>query len=191
MFRKLAPAAFIFGMATLGGCSTNVDGPDLGKVLDVFAYSIDTFNYPSTGTGPADDSAMQDFTQYTEQNLNMPPLTNAQVGLELQSDGSFQGYHDANKDFVRDSGEDTLFTVEIDTERNRLIATDESGQGTDLRFSAGSFIAGAILGNLLSRQRSAGISKSSLANKQVTPRSQYNNNSARAKSFSGSHSTGK
>ena len=189
MLKKVLPAALVFSMATLGGCSTNVESPDLGKVLDVFVYSIDNFNYPSSGSEAADDAAMQEFTKYTEQNLNMPPITNAQVGLELQEDGSFQGYNDENKDFIRDAGEDTIFTVEIDSERSRLIATDVSGQGTDLRFSAGSFIAGAILGNLLSRQRSAGVSKSSLANKQVMSRSQYS--SARSRSFSGSHSTGK
>ncbi|MEZ5511945.1 MAG: hypothetical protein R3F47_18980 [Gammaproteobacteria bacterium] len=78
--------------------------------------------------------------------------------------------------------------MEIDTERSRLIATDTSGTATDMRFSGMGFLAGAIIGNLLGRQRLR-HQLQQLRQPQCHPAQQLQQR--RAESFSGSHSFGK
>jgi len=184
LFAGIAAASFVL----MAGCSSKVENPDLGKVLDVFIDSLN--NFEASGTEQeASSETMQAFTDQTHQMLNNPPIMSNPVGLNLREDGSFLGFNDANQNNIQDAGEQDLFTVEIDIERSRLIATDTSGTATDMRFSGMGFLAGAIIGNLLGRQRASGISANSFASRNVTPRSSYS--SARAKSFSGSHSFGK
>lgn len=196
MLKQVVLATAVAGtMLVSTGCSKQVESADLGKVLDVFVHSMDTFESSAAeGAQEASDAVMKEFTQFTAANLNNPSFTTQPVGLELKDDGMFEGFEDKNSNSTRDSGEETSFTVEIDTENSRLIATDMSGESTGARFSGASFLAGAIIGNLLARQRKAG--GRSFKNRNVKSRSAYassrsSGSSARSKSFSGSHSSGK
>lgn len=189
--KKVALAALVASMLVSTGCSKQVESADLGHVLDVFVDSMDNFQSSAADSNAteASDSVMQEFTVFTQDKLNNPSFTSQPVGLELKADGMFEGFEDKNSNSTRDSGEETSFTVEIDTENSRLIATDMSGESAGARFSAGGFLAGMILGNLLSRQRKAGIKPSSFSKRNVQSRNAYSN--ARSRSFSGSHSSGK
>ena len=107
-------------------------------------------------------------------------------------DATFLGFVDANGNKVQDDGEGKLFTVEIDSENKRLIATDMAGNGSHLGFSGAGFLAGALIGSLLSRQRNAGVRPGAFNNRTTTARSDYKAPaSARSRSRSGGLGRGK
>ena len=149
---------------------------DLGQVLDRTEFAITRYSehLDSNGIQSASEEQVEDFRGFLVEVLNAEPrfYTDTQ-GLSIMADAKFLGFADANAHGVQDSGEGDLYTVEIDEENNRLIATDVAGNSSGLRFSGAGFIAGALLGNLISRQRAAGVSKSSFNNRTVTPRSSY------------------
>ncbi|WP_179381141.1 hypothetical protein [Jannaschia marina] len=132
---------------------------------------------------------MDQFTAYYTQVLNADPrFYDRPLGLEVQQDATFLGFADANSNGVQDADEGKVFTVEIDEENNRLIATDVAGNASGLRFSGTGFLAGVLLGNLLNRQRAAGVTKSSFSNRNVTSRASYQ---APSSARSGGPRTGK
>jgi len=138
----------------------------------------------------------------TAYNSATPPLYSQPLGVSIQQDGKILGYANTNNNTVQDSGEKTLFTIEVDGEKQRLIATNTSGQARDHGFSGTGLLTGMLIGSLLSRQSSAGIRPSSLSSRSVTSRSNYRAQrsaaasrssaaSARSRSGSGSHRSGK
>ena len=102
-----------------------------------------------------------------------PRFYDKRLGMDIQDNATFLGYADENANGIQDSGEGDVFTVEIDEANKRLIATDIAGNSSGLRFSGSGFLAGALIGSLINRQRAAGISASSFNNRSVTPRSSY------------------
>lgn len=149
---------------------------DLGQVLDRTEYAL--MNYEAflgeNNVTTADDSQIKEFTEYLTNVMNSEPrFFDQTLGLETQQDAKFLGFADANENGVQDSEEGDVFTVEIDEENKRLIASDVSGNSTGLRFSGTGFLAGALIGSLISRQRSAGVTKASFNNRTITPRSSY------------------
>ena len=177
---------------------TTAPGVDLNEVLDVTVDTITGYDQQAA----ADDQKAESIDGFREQlrtayNTAQPPLSPQPVGVDLRNDGVIVGYADPNGSDAKDSGENPLFTVEIDGEKERLIATDTSGQSQEHGFSMGGLLTGYIIGSLLSRQSAAGVSKSSLANRTTTSKSSYAASraaaisSARARSGSGSHRSGK
>ncbi|WP_282119451.1 hypothetical protein [Ruegeria atlantica] len=149
---------------------------DLGQVLDRTEFAINEYQEYLTANSIAEasDDQVEEFTEYLTQIMNSEPrFYDEPLGLEILSDAKFSGYADANANGARDSDEGEIFTIEIDEANRRLIATDTTGESAGLRFSGAGFLAGALIGNLLSRQRSAGISASSFNNRNVTPRASY------------------
>ncbi|MEL6585601.1 MAG: hypothetical protein AAFY65_02500 [Pseudomonadota bacterium] len=149
---------------------------DLGQVLDRTEWAIQTYqgHLDENGVTEVTGDNFQEFTGLMVAVLNNEPrFYDKPLGLEIQNDATFLGFADANVNGVKDSGEGDVFTVEIDEENRRLIATDMSGNSSGLRFSGTGFLAGAMIGSLLSRQRAAGVSKASFNNRTVTPRSNY------------------
>lgn len=171
--------------ALLTGCSESVTSADLDRVLDVTADTL--YMAPSEDQGN-NEEALQSLVTSLQHNFNKadPKVHEGPIGVNLQSDGSFLGFQDKNTNNIQDSGEAKLFTVEIDAEKERLIATDVNNTVRDHSFSGTSLLAGYLLGSLLSRQKAAGVNPSA---KQATPKAAYQN--ARARSGSGSHTTGK
>ena len=162
---------------------------DLRPVLDRTAAVFEHLDKQIEGDA-ATDEQMSQVTDILEETLNRPPkIYDAPIGVNLLEDATFEGYRDENGDSNKDSGDKRIFTIEIDAENQRLIATDESGRGTDLRGAAMGFLAGAIIGNLLGRQRAAGIGRGHFNNRNVQPRSSYSR--ARSSARSGSFSSGK
>lgn len=180
MFGKYAG---IIGIAVLGyvGYSifmapAKVQTADLGEVLDRTEFAISAYqeHLEANSITEAGDEQIQEFTKVLTAMYNGDPrFYDKPLGLEIQQDAKFLGFADENANGVKDSGEGDVFTVEIDEENNRLIATDMAGNSSGLRFSGAGFLAGALLGNLLGRQRAAGVNKGSFNNRNVTPRSSY------------------
>lgn len=165
---------------------------DLGRVLDDAVYSVEYFDTKSGGEGEtASDEQMEEFTTFLAGQLNNAPrFYDDPIGLELQEDAVFNGFADKNANTVRDTGEKDIFTLEFDTENNRIIATDAGGQSVDKGFSMTGIFAGLLIGNLLSRQINRGVNRSSLASKQATSRNSYTA-SARSRSRAGGSRAGK
>lgn len=185
---KQAAYSLIFATAwLLVGCSSGTTVQvDLDKVLDVTANTMDRMEQES---GMADEeNAMARFAKALQIDINSvePRLHPDTIGIELQEDGSIKGYNDANSNIIKDSDEAELFKIEIDAETNRLIAS--SGEAVrDHRFSGTGLIAGMLIGHMLTRQRGAGIKPGALSGKTTTA----NTTTARSRSGSGSHSSGK
>lgn len=149
---------------------------DLGQVLDRTEFAIVKYqeHLDNNGVTEASPDQVEEFRGFLVEVLNAEPRFYADTqGLNILEDAKFLGYVDSNSNGVKDAGEGDIYTVEIDEENNRLIATDMSGNSTGLRFSGAGFIAGALLGNLLSRQRAAGVSKGSFNNRTVGNRASY------------------
>lgn len=163
---------------------------DLGAVLDRADYALSNYNAEMEGE-TATDAEMAEFTLFMADVMNSPtPFYDKALGMELREDATFVGFADENANGARDSGEKDVFTVEVDTANQRLIATDTSGDAVHHRYSGGGFIAGLLIGNLLSRQNRAGISRNSFSNRNTTSRSSYTS-SARSRSRSGGSRAGK
>lgn len=178
-------AASLFSCMVLAGCGMQAAPEpkvDLDRVMSIAGETMDSFDARATGVSAA--NAMDEFSELLGYDLNdaLPPLSDGQIGVAPQEDGSLKGFDDVDGDAVFDSGEDELFKVEIDTENNRLLASSE-GVVHEGGFSMGGLFLGMMLGNMLSRQRSAGINP---ASRRATP-----NAGARSRAGSGSHSVGK
>lgn len=163
---------FVFGFIK----SDSEQTADLGQVLDRTEWAINAYqgymaeNEMTEVTG----ENMEEFKGLLVQVLNTDPrFYGKTLGLDIQDDATFLGFADANVNGMQDAGEGDVFTVEIDEANKRLIATDMAGNSSGLRFSGSGFLAGALIGSLINRQRTAGISAASFNNRSVTPRSSY------------------
>ncbi|WP_185234280.1 hypothetical protein [Teredinibacter franksiae] len=175
-----------------GGQSYTEDDIDLDAVLDVTVDSIYAFQGTLDGVDheslDADDTFLE-FAAELQDNYNaaVPVLHTAAIGVAPGSDASLLAYEDLNANSIMDEGEDALFLVEIDGEQSRVIASSRSGAVNDHHFSGTGLLAGYLIGSMMSRQRMAGVTSSSLAQKKpVTARA-----AAKARAGSGSHSKGK
>lgn len=185
----------LFALSACGGSKTQT--ADLGQVLDRADYAMSNYDVSTEGT-EASDAEMEAFTLYMAGVMNSSPkFYDQQLGLELKSDASFVGFVDANGNTTRDSGEDDVFTLEVDSENERLIATDATGDAVHRRFSGSGILTGLLIGNLLSRQSRAGIGRGSFSGRNSTARSSYRpstssrTSSARSRSRSGGSRGGK
>lgn len=205
---KIATLSAIFTATfLLSACSSRTASVDLDRVLDVTSQTLTTFeqeqaynNYTEDSELNADgtpivktamnEESMKEFGKQLERNLNSatPQIHKEAIGVNVNEDGSIQGYNDKNNNGIKDSGEKELFKIEVDGEKQRLLAS--SGEYVrDSGFSGSGLLTGLLIGNLLSRQRGAGIRPSSLSSKRTVSKSAYK--SARTRSGSGSHSRGK
>lgn len=203
--------AIALGLTACGGSDANVEVVNLNKVLEVMNKTMDKMQKEVAASGESklnkEDPAvrkafMEKFNVELAKDLNEAKLMSTPIGTEVKNDGAIEGFADLNKNSKQElgQGEKSLFKVEIDGPRNRLIATDlQHGYRRDSGFSTGGLLTGMLIGHLLSRQLSAGVSPNKHANTKVSPsgyHSQAVSNakasaSARTSSKSGSFSRGK
>ena len=189
-FQSLFISASLVASLLITGCSSDkVVDADLDRVLDVTADTL--YNFEASPNNTKDDEAMTNFAIELQRNLNIanPIVHSGPIGASLETNGSILGYHDKNSNNAQDSDEAKLFTVEIDSENQRLIASDVNDNVRDHSFSGTGLLAGYLLGSMMSRQRTAGINPGSMSNKRATPKA--SSQSARSRAGSGSHSSGK
>lgn len=200
MFGKLKGIIFIaaiafVGYSFLGGGAGGEQSADLGQVLDRSVFALEKYDDHLTKNKIAEPGPeqMDQLTGFMGQLMNSEPaFYDKPIGVALQEDASFVGYADTNGNGAQDEGEGKVFTVEIDSEKSRLIATDTSGNASDTGFSGTGFLAGALIGSLLSRQLRGGVQPGSFNNRKTTPRSSYKSPaSARSRSRSGGLGKGK
>jgi len=196
---KITAAAALTAVLAACSSSTTPTGPDLGSVLDRTVMALEFANnadFEKAAETSTEDKQLKDFTSIMHQAMNLDPqFYNTPVGVSLREDAAFVGFEDKNGNNVSDAGEKDIFTVELDAERNRIIATDvTSGEGT-YRISGSGLLAGYIAGRLLGRQSRAGVSRSSFANRNVKSTADYRKSRpaprARSRTRSGSARAGK
>lgn len=149
---------------------------DLGQVLDRTDYALTSYQgyLGENEIKEVSEDQMGEFIDFYTEILNSETrFYETTLGVSVLADATFLGFADTNANKIQDEGEGKVFTVEIDEEKNRLIATDVAGNSSGLRFSGTGFLAGALMGNLLGRQRGAGVTRSSFSKRNVSPRSSY------------------
>ncbi len=185
----------LIGLAVVGYLGyTSLQGSkpkpaDLGNVLDRTDYALANYQV-SNEEEKVDEAEMELFTGYLTDVMNAQPVFyDKPIGMTLGSDAVFTGFDDVNANRVRDAGENSIFTVEVDVENERLIATDVSGNSVHHRYSGSGFVTGLLIGRLLSRQSASGIRRGSFNNRRTTSRTSYSG--ARSRSRSGGSRSGK
>ncbi len=179
-------------LVVVAGCGgPRVDVIDLNKVLSVMTATLDKMkkehgNKTIDQNDPiAKQKFMKEFNTRFAKDLNAAKMISKPIGTRIEADGSVLGFTDTNKNMVRDYGDRPIFKIEIDIARNRLIATDlQYGYRRDSHFSGMSgLVTGMIIGSLLSRQRSFGITGSRFSNMRMSPRNYHSSAVSRAKSI--------
>lgn len=174
--------------ALISGCSQRAEVIDLDKVLDIMKRTLDELNtsvpvsQPAYGDTPPPDTVepMSADTRNPEydalfltrfsENLNAAKLTTDRIGVSMLQDGSVEGFRDTNTNDMKDAYEKSIFKIEIDTEGNRLIATDTQNRyrrSTGYSMMHGMF-AGYFLSSMFGRQHYSGVSPSRFRNMKMS-----------------------
>ena len=180
---------FVLLLMIFSGCSSQQkEVIDLDKVLTVMQSTLDQLNQttpiqeevnPDVAEANSflpippeqqNEGHTQTFVQTFETNLNNAGISKNKIGAVMAKDGSVEGYLDYNKNGTQDINEKTAFKIEIDAERNRLIATDTQNKYRRSRgysFAQGMF-AGYLLRSMFGRQRGMGIMPSKFSNMKMS-----------------------
>ncbi len=145
---------------------------DINGVMDRTIEAIIDFTADMETSNPtiSEAEALQSFTSYLHKALNKRPnVFTGTLGLTSHADASFDGFDDLNRNNVQDNDEQYLFKLEIDTENERLIATDFSETHHGTTFRNGQY-RGFFLGYIGSRQASAGVDPKRFAGKSIDTR---------------------
>ncbi len=203
---------FVLTGVLLTGCSTSTEIIDLNKVLDIMTATLEELKQesPASAADPAQETIEPldnefEAAEYNEifltrfaANLNKAKLISSSIGVGMLNTGAIEGFIDKNKNSKKETSEKKLFTVEIDSERNRLIATDTQNQyRRSSHYRPGGLFTGFLLGSMLSRQRHSGIRSSRFSNMKMSDKNYHKaatskaKSSARSKSSSRSFRSGK
>ncbi len=194
--KKVSLATLACSAIALTACDQKTSATaDLDRILGVASDSMVTFENKNSSNLEAlnDGNVMDKFSSSYASSLNtsQPPIHTGPMGVKPKEDGSFAGFDDKNSNGIQDEGEKDIFKLEVDTENNRLVASNE-GEVRESGFSGSGLIMGMLLGNMLSRQRATGANP---AAKKATPKratkAKSSFGSAKSRAGSGSHSSGK
>ncbi len=177
----------VIGLIGIGAYMALTEKPkvDLAQVLSRSAVAMERFNayLAKEQVASVTDAHLDQLNEYLERVMNAPPkFHDEQIAMQLGKDAKFTGYADADKNGNISENEEKLFTIELDAERKRFIATDSSGTATSRSFSGSGFLTGMLIGSMLSRQRSAGITPAHFASRKVTSPTTYRRARSRARS---------
>ncbi len=152
------------------GCTASapVEVIDLNKVLDVLVTVLDDpaggapGKATATGEGDTEGKVVEvpvdkqnpalekEFEKKFAGKLNAAKLMSSPIGIDVNDKGEILGFVDADRNNTKASTEKKLFTIEIDLEGGRLIASDTSGNRRPHRYRSG--MSGFLLGTMLGRQ---------------------------------------
>ena len=182
----LSLTAVVISAFALTACDQNKSATaDLDRILGVASDSMVSFESKNSSNMATlnEGNVMEKFSSNyaTDLNASQPPIHSGPIGVKSENDGSFAGFDDKNNNGVKDADEKDLFKLEVDTENNRLVASNE-GEVRESGFSGSGLIMGMLLGNMLSRQR-ATPKRSASKSKSF--------GGAKSRVGSGSHSSGK
>lgn len=153
------------GIVSFAGCTStvNVDVVDLNKVLDAFETTLEELDgEDESGSAESlnqpveeDKEKESEFLTAFAKNLNTANVTKGPVGVEFNESGSIIGFADSDNNNVKSSAEKQVFTLDLDFERNRVVASDNSGHYRDHRYRPRfGFFSGYMLASMLNRNNS-------------------------------------
>lgn len=164
-FAQLGVVALLIAMCS--GCSSSsVEVVDLNSVLDIFATTLtelDATAEDKTEKGVAEvkpeDEREEDRQKFLDKyttNLNNAKLIKSAIAVQMTEAGDVEGFTDANTNKKVDTGEKKLFTVMVDPENSRLIASDDANHYRDRAYRPrmGGFFTGYLIGSMIGRNRS-------------------------------------
>ena len=178
----------VIGLAVIGYLFTDNNkkpNVNLTEVLNRSVVAMDKYDkyLKQNNVEKATEEHLAQLNRFFQKVLNTePPIHEGLIATKLGKDAKFTGVDDANQNGAVDPDEKQLFTVELDSANKRLIATDSAGEGTHRGFSGMGFIAGALIGSMLGRQRSAGVTPGSFSNRKLASPASYNQARSRARS---------
>ena len=168
---------------------------NLGQVLDRTTFALEKYDeyLKQEQVTEVSDKDMQVLAGFLTKVMNADPkFYDNTLGVAMTKDTTFVGFDDKNANAVQDTDEEKVFTVEIDHDNKRLIATDAAGNGSHFGFSGTGFVAGMLIGHMLSSQRGAGVKPGAFNNRKTVDRASYKAPaSARTRSRSGGLGRGK
>ena len=177
---SLLLAGLLFVTLSMGcGSDEVVEVIDLNRVLDIMTATLDELKSTpvegaeatTTKTLPKEDIAL--FLRQFEKDLNAAKLLSVPIGTSMSKSGAIAGFTDEDKNGIRDGSDKLLFTIEMDGEGQRLIATDVQNQHRrDTHYSSGGgmggFFTGYLIGSMLMSQRSMGYPPSRYSNMRMS-----------------------
>ena len=170
--RKTIAILVVIGMAfAASACSRSTSGVNMNLVTKRAHLALAQYDkyLKQNGITKVSDRHMLQLNGFLQRVLNTKPAVyTSSVATRLKKGASFEGFADANSNGKVDSTEKLLFTIEIDHTNKRIIATDNSGRSTGHGMSGTGFLTGMLLGSMMSRQRSSGISPNHFNNRKVT-----------------------
>ena len=191
---KVVLAAGLAGVLLSGCFGGSEPGPNLQAVMARTNAAFQAFenHLQKNNIQKATDQHMGQFNVFLQRTMNLQPeLYKTAIATKLSKDATFEGFCDANANGQVDQGEKKLFKIEVDAANKRLIATDASGESTGRSFSGMGFLAGMLIGNLMGRQRAAGIAPNSFNNRKMTSPRAYSQSRSRSRARSGGLFRGK
>lgn len=191
---KVVLAAGLAGVLLSGCFGGSEPGPNLQAVMARTNAAFQAFenHLQKNNIQKATDQHMGQFNVFLQRTMNLKPeLYKTAIATKLSKDATFEGFSDANANGQVDQGEKKLFKIEVDAANKRLIATDASGESTGRSFSGMGFLAGMLIGNLMGRQRAAGIAPNSFNNRKMTSPRAYSQSRSRSRARSGGLFRGK
>lgn len=137
VYRPLLALAIMLVTLATGCRNRSVEVIDLNKVLDIYDKVVkskeDAEKTESSRLEAAsgeNEKDTQEFLVKFADQLNQAKLIRSPIGVEILGSGMIQGFHDRNRDRKRTSGDAVIFTIELDTVGNRIIATQKVGTQT-------------------------------------------------------------
>lgn len=165
---------------------------DLNRILDVTVDEIlsfeSVFGEELKQIGDP-DLALFAFTENLQKTYNevVPAIHSSPVAIAPLMDATLLVVEDSNMDGQVQDTENTVWTIEIDGQNSRVIASSWQGEVRDSNVGGmGGFFAGYLMGSMLNRQNVHGTPSNVAQKKTASP--QY---SARSRAGSGSHFRGK
>ena len=206
-FAKLSYISLVLScvaVVLVAGCSSNVnvDVVDLNKVLDTFESTLAELD-GGDETGSADALAQpaeedkekeKEFLTAFAKNLNAAKVVKRTVGVEFNESGSIIGFADGDKNNTKSTTEQQLFTLDIDAERNRVVASDTGGHYRDHHYRPRfGFFSGYMLGSMLRRNTSyysgaRASAKPDFSKKTMSPKNYHSSAVSKAKTTARSSS---
>ena len=185
-----------------GNVAKNADTKEGGEAIvsatDGFAEVSSTTEIQAIEPDKQDPTKETDFLKKYAAKLNEMKAMNAPLGVSMAAGGEIIGFQDPNQNMVQDMGESKEFTVTIDVENSRLVASDNHGfhRPHGYGFNPGGMMMGYMLGSMMGRQRSfysGGMSsaKPSFSNTPMSPANYHSSavSSARSTRMSSGSST--
>ena len=174
---------------------------NLERILEISADELKAFETKHSDTSK--EKAMGDFALSLADTLNAtePKVYPKTLGVVAEKDGSFTGFHDENVNKLKDSGEAEVFKVEIDGEKQKLIASNnERSAESPFGGMMMGMMMGMLMGNIMGRQRATGTKpgantpprkSAKSSSSSSSSKKSFSTPSAKSRAGSGSFSSGK